>query len=121
MFATLLVSPTASVKYCRVHQRAWVESLDRWMAFREPTLYGSPVTEAVCDTCTASRHVAGCGESRRGCRHDWEYSHSIGFSGGQLSSYGEGSSASIMASATPSCFCTTQKHLAVKRSRSSMA
>src|SRR5882672_8296494 len=29
--------------------------------------------------------------------------------------------ASIMASATPSCFCTTQKHLAVKRSRSSMA
>ena len=80
MFATLLVSPRASVKYCRVHQRAWVESLDRWMAFREPTLYGSPVTEAVCDTCTASRHVAGCGESRRGCRHDWEYSHSTGFS-----------------------------------------
>src|SRR6266849_4396418 len=29
--------------------------------------------------------------------------------------------ASIMASATPSCFCTTQKHLVVKRSRSSMA
>ena len=29
--------------------------------------------------------------------------------------------ASIMASATPSCFCTTQKHLAVKRSRSSRA
>src|SRR5207249_10907436 len=29
--------------------------------------------------------------------------------------------ASIMASATPFCFCTTQKHLAVKRSRSSMA
>src|SRR5258706_14336218 len=25
-----------------------------------------------------------------------------------------------MASATPSCFCTTQKHLAVKRSRSSI-
>jgi hypothetical protein len=30
-------------------------------------------------------------------------------------------SASIMASATPFCFCTTQKHLMVKRSRSSMA
>ena len=29
--------------------------------------------------------------------------------------------ASIMASATPFCFCTTQKHLVVKRSRSSMA
>src|SRR5215510_5449544 len=28
--------------------------------------------------------------------------------------------ASIMASATPFCFCTTQKHLMVKRSRSSM-
>jgi hypothetical protein len=80
MFSTLLVSLTARLKYCRVHQRAWVESLDQWMAFREPTLYGSPVTEAVCDTCTASRHVAGCGESRRGCRHDWEYSHSTGFS-----------------------------------------
>ncbi len=53
MFATLLVSPRASVKYCRVHQRAWVESLDQWMAFREPTRYGSPVTEAVCDICNA--------------------------------------------------------------------
>ena len=29
--------------------------------------------------------------------------------------------ASIMAPATPFCFWTTQKHLAVKRSRSSMA
>src|SRR5262244_2741051 len=28
--------------------------------------------------------------------------------------------ASIMASATPFCFCTTQKHLTVKRLRSSM-
>ena len=54
MFSTLFVSPTASLKYCRVHQRAWVESLDRWVAFREPVLYGSPVTEAMCDTCTAA-------------------------------------------------------------------
>src|SRR6267378_4054551 len=37
------------------------------------------------------------------------------------SSSGGGGMASIMASATPSCFCTTQKHLEVKRSRSSMA
>jgi hypothetical protein len=29
--------------------------------------------------------------------------------------------ASIMASATPFCFCTTQKHLTVKRARSSRA
>lgn len=72
MFATFLDSPTARLQYCRVHQRAWVASLDQWMAFREPTPYRSPVTEAVCDTCTASRHVAGCGEGRSGGRHDWE-------------------------------------------------
>jgi len=66
MFSTLLVSPTARLTDCRVHQRAWVESLDQWMAFREPTLYGSPVTEAVCDLCTASRNVAGFGEGRSG-------------------------------------------------------
>jgi hypothetical protein len=69
MFATGLVSPTASVQYCRVHQRAWVESLDQWIACREPTRYGSPVTEAVCDLCTASRHVAEVGEGRSG---SWE-------------------------------------------------
>jgi hypothetical protein len=66
MFATLLVAPSASVKYCRVHQRAWVESLDQWMAFREPTRSGSPVTAAVCDLCTASRHGAEGRERRRG-------------------------------------------------------
>ena len=73
MFAMLLVSPTARLTYCRVHQRAWVASMDRWMAFREPTLYGSPVTEAVCDLCTVSRPVTECGEGGRGWRHDWEY------------------------------------------------
>jgi hypothetical protein len=62
MFATLLVSPTARLTYCRVHQRAWVESLDQWMAFREPTLYGSPVTAVACDICTASRNGAEFGE-----------------------------------------------------------
>jgi hypothetical protein len=66
MFSTWLVSPRASAKYCRVHQRAWVASLDPWMAFREPTRYGSPVTEAVCDICNASRHVAAFGEGRSG-------------------------------------------------------
>jgi hypothetical protein len=65
MFATLLVSPTASVKYCRVHQRAWVESLDQWIAFREPALYGSPMMEAVCDICATARHSAEDGEIGR--------------------------------------------------------
>jgi hypothetical protein len=66
MFSTLLVSPRASVKYCRVHQRAWVESLDQWVAFREPTLYESPVTAAGCDLCPASRHGTTFGEGRSG-------------------------------------------------------
>jgi len=52
MLSTLLVSTTSHLKYCRVHQRAWVESLGQWVTFPEPTMYGSPVTEAVCDTCT---------------------------------------------------------------------
>jgi hypothetical protein len=53
MFSTWLVSTTESLPYCRVHQRAWVEPLSQWVAFPAPTVYGSPVTEAVCDTCTA--------------------------------------------------------------------
>jgi len=68
MFSTLLVSPPARLPYCRVHQRVWVESLDRWMTFREPALYGSPVLEAVCDTCTASRKGVECGGGRSGGR-----------------------------------------------------
>jgi hypothetical protein len=43
--------------------------------------------------------------------------HDVGHISGFLVRHG----ASIMASATPFCFCTTQKHLAVKRVRSSMA
>ena len=52
MIATVDVSTTFSLKYCRRHQRAWVESLDQWVAFPERAMYGSPVTEAACDTCT---------------------------------------------------------------------
>jgi hypothetical protein len=52
MLSTLLISTAASLKYCGVHQRAWVESLGQWVAFPEPTMYGSPVTEAACDACT---------------------------------------------------------------------
>jgi len=55
MISTVYVSTTLSLslKYCRRHQRAWVESLDQWVAFPERAMYGSPVTEAACDTCTA--------------------------------------------------------------------
>jgi hypothetical protein len=41
------------LQYCRRHQRAWVESLNQWVAFPEPTMDGNPVTEAACDICTA--------------------------------------------------------------------
>ena len=64
--AMLLDSPSAHVTYCRVHQRALVESLDRWVAFRTPTRDGLSVTDAPCDTCTAlSTGAAGVG-GRRG-------------------------------------------------------
>jgi hypothetical protein len=49
----LPVSTTSSLKYCSRHQRAWVELLDQWVTFPEPTMYGNPVTEAACDICTA--------------------------------------------------------------------
>ena len=66
MFTPWLVSPIARVQYGRVHQRAWVESLDQWRAFRELTRYGSPVTEAMCDICIASRHGTAFGEGHSG-------------------------------------------------------
>jgi hypothetical protein len=53
MRATVDVSMTFSLKYCRRHQRAWVEALDPWVAFPERAMYGSFITEAACDTCTA--------------------------------------------------------------------
>jgi hypothetical protein len=53
MISTVDVSATFSLQYCRRHQRAWVESLDHWVAFPERARYGSLVTEAACDTCTA--------------------------------------------------------------------
>jgi hypothetical protein len=42
--------PTLSLKYCSVHQRAWVEALGQWVAFPEPIM--DPVMEVACDTCT---------------------------------------------------------------------
>ena len=54
MISAFDVSMTFSVhlKYCRRHQRAWVESLDHRVPFPARAMYGSPVTEAACDTCT---------------------------------------------------------------------
>ena len=53
MVSTLSLATTTTLQYCRRHQRAWVESLDQWVAFPERAMYGSPITEAPCDTCTA--------------------------------------------------------------------
>ncbi len=53
MGSMLPVSTTSSLKYCSRHQRAWVASLNQWVAFPEPTMYRNPLTEAVCDMCTA--------------------------------------------------------------------
>jgi len=54
MPSPLLVSTTLGLKYCSVHQRAWVEALGQWIACPEPTMDGSPVMEVACDTCTVS-------------------------------------------------------------------
>ena len=51
MVSTLPLSTTMTLQYCRRHQRAWVESLSQWIAFPERAMYGSPITEAACDTC----------------------------------------------------------------------
>jgi hypothetical protein len=54
MLSLALGSPPAHVTYCRVHQRAWVASLDRWVVFHVPTRDGSPITDARCDLCSAA-------------------------------------------------------------------
>ena len=61
MLALVLGSPPAQLTYCRVHQRAWVAALDRWVAFHVPTRDGSPSTDAPCDRCAAGHHGAEMG------------------------------------------------------------
>jgi hypothetical protein len=39
------------VPYCSVHQRAWIEELDHWVACLELPGDGPSVTEGVCDAC----------------------------------------------------------------------
>ena len=51
-------SPPAPLTYCRVHQRAWVASLERWVAFHVPTRDGSPGMDAPCDRCLGRPHSA---------------------------------------------------------------
>jgi hypothetical protein len=53
MVSTFLVPTISRLQYCSVHQRAWVEALGQWVACPEPTINGSPATEAACDTCAA--------------------------------------------------------------------
>ena len=66
MLALVLGSPPAPLTYCRVHQRAWVASLDRWVAFHVPTRDGSPGTDAPCDRCAAGHQRAEVVGGHRG-------------------------------------------------------
>jgi hypothetical protein len=75
MLSLVLGSPPAPMRYCRVHQRAWVTSLDRWVTFHVPTRDGNPSTDVPCDLCrTLPRGGEVLGEHRewRGARagHD---------------------------------------------------
>ena len=68
-------SSPAGFTHCRVHQRAWVVSLERWVAFHVPTRDGSPGTDAQCDRCAAgdqwAEGVGGQGGWRGArARHD---------------------------------------------------
>ena len=58
MLSMVFGSPPAPLTYCRVHQRAWVASLERWVAFHVPTRNGSPGTDAPCDRCGVRPHGA---------------------------------------------------------------
>ena len=51
MSALLLAPTTLGLRYCSVHQRAWIEVLGQWIACPELTMDGSPVMEDACDTC----------------------------------------------------------------------
>jgi hypothetical protein len=51
MVSTVCISTTWCLPYCSVHQRTWVEELDRWVEFLEPSIDGSSATEVACDTC----------------------------------------------------------------------
>ena len=80
MLALVLGSPPAQLPYCRVHQRAWVAALERWVAFHVPTRDGSPGTDAPCDRCGVRPHGAemvgghrGWSEAQTGHDHGEEW------------------------------------------------
>jgi len=54
MSSSLLVPAILGLKYCSVHQRAWVEALGQWVDFPETTMDESPAMEVACDTCMVS-------------------------------------------------------------------
>ena len=56
MLSLVLGSSPAGFTHCRVHQRAWVAALDRWVAFHVPTRDGNPVTDGPCDYCLVLPH-----------------------------------------------------------------
>ena len=66
MFSLRLGSSPTGFTHCRVHQRAWVASLDCWVAFHVPTRDGSPVTDAPCDRCLAGHDNAAAVGGHRG-------------------------------------------------------
>ena len=73
-------SSPAGFTHCRVHQRAWVVSLERWVAFHVPTRDGSPGTDAPCDRCGVRPHGAemvgghrGWSEAQTGHDHGEEW------------------------------------------------
>jgi hypothetical protein len=68
MLTLVLGSLPAPLTYCCVHQRAWVTSLNQWVAFHVPTRDGSPVTDAPCDCCLAGHEHARAVRGHRGWR-----------------------------------------------------
>ena len=55
MRATLYVFTTVSLPYCSRHQRAWVASLDQWVAFSERAMYAAPLRWMADSLSTATR------------------------------------------------------------------
>jgi hypothetical protein len=72
MLSLILSAPPAGFTHCRLHQRAWGASLDRWVMFHVPTRDGSPGTDTPCDRClavpTAAPNVGDCAD--KACQED---------------------------------------------------
>ena len=53
MTSTLPLSPSWSLLYCSVHQRAWIEEGNYWVTCVASPQDTRAVTEVACDTCMA--------------------------------------------------------------------